>query len=224
MDDVTLHCVTWLWGRKYGLGDIAKLRAGLERNIAAPFRFFVVRPQAEDQHLTAINGCFARLRLFDPAWQELNGIRAGDRIVCIDLDVVVTGPLDAIFDHDDPFAILQGANAVNPCPYNGSLWQLRAGYRPDVWSDFTREAAARVPHWEFPDDQAWMHSKLSGAARWKVGPSSGIYGYQKPAWPGGDGLPADARLVVFPGWRSPEKFKHLAWVKQHWVEGAARVS
>jgi hypothetical protein len=69
-----------------------------------------------------VPGCFARSALFDPEWQARHGIEPGDRFVCLDLDLIVTGPLDGLFDRPEPFAILQGVNASNPCPYNGSVW------------------------------------------------------------------------------------------------------
>jgi hypothetical protein len=207
---------TWLWGDKYPVRYVDRLRAGVARHLKQPYRFDVWRPQPEDEYLTIMRGCFARLRVFDPAWQQHAGIETGDRVVCLDLDSVVTGGLDPLFDRDDPFVVLTGANASNPCPYNGSVWMLRAGHRPDVWHDFSLEAAARVPFYQFPDDQAWMAHKLPGVAGWPAGPASGVYAFKKPGWPKGDALPADARLVVFPGWRDPQKFTHLPWIKEHW--------
>lgn len=234
-----LIVVTYLWGNKYGAEDVRKLAAGLRRHMQEPYTFVLVSDDLvrrgfdhqlpdgcnavwsipeQDRPLTEIPGCFARLRLFDPDWQQAHDIVDGDRIVSMDLDNVITGDLYPPFHRPEPFLILKGANAVNPCPYNGSVWMLRAGYRPDVWADFSIEAASKVPFYApaYPDDQSWFHHKMPNAAGWNVGPQSGIYGFQKPGWPGGDDLPKDARLVAFFGWRSPEKFKHLNWVQEHW--------
>lgn len=235
-----LTVVSWLWGDKYGESDVAKLRRGLKTHLQQEHRFVLISDRGpsyadhlaiplHDYPLLRTKGCFARLRLFDPGFQKW--FKSTDRIVCIDLDVVVTGPLDPLFNRAENFVILHGANAVNPCPVNGSLWMLRPGYRPDVWSDFSLEAAQKVPFFEFPDDQGWMHHKIPNAAAWHVGSRSGVYAFMKPGWPIvtrteidkpgqqklDGGLPGDARLVVFPGWRSPEKFKHLSWVKESWV-------
>lgn len=180
------------------------------------YRFAVFGPQAEDVYLTETKGCFCRLRMFDPAWQETNGIKAGDRIVCIDLDVVVTGPLDELFDRPEDFVILKGANSANPCPYNGSLQMLRAGKHSDVWSDFSLEAARKVPWFSFPDDQSWLAARVPDAAGWKAGSESGVYAFQKPGWPTGEALPSDAKIVAFPGWRDPSKFTRLDWVQENW--------
>lgn len=220
---------TFLWGDKYGVSDVAKLARGVRRHLSEPYRFIcltddILREPIEgvdyqpipNKDLLNIPGCFARLCLFDPHWQFIRDIGEGERIVCIDLDTVITGDLFPLFNRDNPFLILTGANAANPCPYNGSLWLLHAGYRPDVWSDFTLEKANAAGFYSFPDDQGWMAHKIPGVAGWPAGSRSGVYAFKKPAWPKGDDLPADARMVVFPGWRRPARFTDLEWVREHW--------
>lgn len=223
-----LTVVTWLWGTKYSADYPRRLVRNLRRHLDQPFHFVFVTDQPDsvggadkvsipNPELIKVKGCFARLRMFDPEWQKQIDVHEGDRVVCIDLDVIPTGNLDVLFNRPEPFLILQGANASNPCPYNGSLWMFRAGYRPDVWTDFSLKAAAHTKFYEFPDDQGWFAHKLPGEAGWKVGSPSGVYAFHKPGWPKGDDLPADARMVVFPGWRDPSKFTHLPWVKEHWL-------
>jgi len=223
-----LTIATWCWGLKYDHNYVAKLAAGVRRNVGLPHRFVVVtdnltlgryaddawRIAAQDLFLTSHPGCLARLRMFDPVWQMEHGIAAGDRLVCIDLDAIVTGTLDPLFDRDDDFTILQGVNSANPNPYNGSIFMLRGGVHPEVWRDFSLEAVRKVPHFTIPDDQAWFHHKMPHAGAW--GPYDGVYGFGKPGWPKGDELPTGARLVAFPGHRDPSKFTHLGWVREHW--------
>jgi hypothetical protein len=121
-----------------------------------------------------------------------------------------------LFDRPESFVILQGANSANPNPFNGSVFMLRAGEHADVWSEFSVDAAGKVPFYAFPDDQAWFHARMPNAAGWKVGAASGVYAMGKPGWPNGTSLPRDARLVVFPGHRDPSQFTHLDWVREHW--------
>jgi hypothetical protein len=221
-----LTIVTWLWGTKYGADDVRKLQAGLRRHLKQPHRFLCMTERHRkirtggiefrwitDLELTRERGCFARLRMFDPHWQREHGI--DERVVCLDLDVVLTGRLDPVFDRPEPFVILQGANAINPCPFNGSLWMLRAGCHPELWRDFSLERAAAVPFFEFPDDQGWFWHKVPDAAGWRCG-SGGVYAFQKPGWPRGTSLPRDARIVVFPGYRSPSRYCTLGWVQDNW--------
>lgn len=226
---MALTICTWLWGNKYSTVDVAKLVHGLQRHLKQHYRFFVVTDKPGewskdlvgvtallpilDKNLLRFKGCLARLRMFDPDWQAS---LVSDRIVCIDLDTVIVGPLDPLFDRPEPFVILQKVHSGNPCPYNGSLWMLRAGYRPDVWKSFSLEAADKIPRYEFPDDQGWMAHKIPGAAAWTPS-DDGVYAFEKPGWPKDGKLPHDARMVVFPGWRSPQQFKHLPWIKKNWI-------
>lgn len=218
--------VTYLWGSKYSIDHVTRLRNGVARNMKADHRFALVSddgreadgceswriPEA-DLSLTEIPGCFARLRLFDPDYLEAH---KAERVVVLDLDSVITGPLDDLFERPESFLIFQGANAANPCPYNGSTWMLRRGYRPDVWSEFSVEAASKVPFYKFPEDQAWLAHKLPGAHGWKAG-QDGMYAFNKPGWPGGYELPVDARIVTFVAGHDPSHFTNLNWVRRHWL-------
>lgn len=204
---------TWLWGSKYPGFYVTRLADSLRRHMKGRYQFQIFRPGPDDGPL--LPGCLVRLKMFSPEWQKAHGIPPNCRIVCMDLDLVITGPLDPLFDRDDPFTILQGVNAANPCPYNGSLLMLRSGYRPDVWEDFSLEKAKKIPFYSFPDDQAWLADMLPGAAAY--GPSDGVYGFRKPGWTTGDELPNNARVVSFFGSRDPAQFLHLPWVRKHWA-------
>jgi hypothetical protein len=228
-----LSVCTWLWGDKFGTDDVARLAAGVRRNLRQQHRFICFADRAVeienvecgqiiDLPLTRVRGCFARLRLFDPVWQQ--GWFGGP-IVSIDLDTVITGPLDPLFDRPEPFVIMQKGNAANPCPFNGALMLLRPGAHPEVWTRFSFQEAKRVPFYEFPDDQGWLWHMLPRAAGWVCGPSSGVYVFRKPGWPqqGSEQLPDGARLVTFNGKRSPAQFAHLDWVCRNWIEVVDRV-
>lgn len=230
MEELTIS--TWLWGEKYGQSDVAKLYSGLHRHVKQKFRFIlfsskpcnppgVERQPIVDWGLTEVDGCFARLRMYDPEFQFRHKING--RFVCIDLDTVITGHLDPVFDRPEPFLILQGANSENPCPYTGALQMVRTGAYPELWSDFnihdathSKWRAKEIPFYKFPDDQGWIAHKIPDAAGWKAG-IDGVYAFQKPGWPGGIYLPRDARLVTFNGWRSPRKFQTLDWIQRNWV-------
>lgn len=222
-----LTVITWLWGDKYGPDYVEKLAAGVRRHLVQRHRFFcltererkvkfsagIERHAIKDPILLAEKGCFARLRMFDPGWQ--GNRRIDDRMVCIDLDNVIVGPLDHLFNRRDPFTILQGVNTSNPCPFNGSMMMLQAGAHPEVWTDFSLRAAYRLPYHDFPDDQGWLYHKVPKAAAWT--PADGVYAFEKTGWPKGEALPANARVVAFPGWRDPSAFSsRLPWVAENW--------
>ncbi len=222
-----LIVASWLWGTKWGVDYSQKLFAGLRRNIKQDYRTVLISDRhpadsgadmvcqipAEDYPLLDRLGCLARMRIFSKEMQEQMGAVKGDRIVNIDVDAVITGNIDPLFNGDDEFRILQHINSTNPNPYNGSLWQFRAGERHDVWDEFSLEAAFKVKYHAIPDDQGWLWSRFPNAAAYTR--EDGVYGFKKRGWETGKELPANARVVVFPG-RSPEKYKELDWVERHW--------
>ena len=163
-----LTIATWIWGNKYPGHYLARLKQGIKDHLAQNFRWLVFTPMEGDEHL--LPGCFVRLRMFSPAWQRAHQIREGTRLVCLDLDVVITGRLDPLFDRDDDFLILKGCNAANPCPFNGSIMMLRAGAHPEIWQEFSLEAAQAIPYYQFPGrpgldlSQAAARQRLDGRA------------------------------------------------------------
>jgi hypothetical protein len=233
---MALDVITWMWGDKYGMRDVVRLFKAVKSNLNLDHRFHVFS-DPEYQHLETAYGikahkiedpnlmdrsCYCRLRMFDPRWQQRHGMHG--TIVSLDLDVVITGALDPLFTTANTFMILQGANAVNPNPFNASVMLLQSGYHTDVWDSFSVKKASTVPYHEFPDDQGWIWHKLPNAAGWPVG-KSGIYAFQKPGWPGWpkgghDALPVNARLVSFIGRRKPEQYTALPWVRKFWSEAA----
>ena len=229
-----LNVVTWFWGKKYSPEYVHRLVRGLRRHLDQPHRFMVITDQPrllpeyechdiDDWELLQVKGCFARLRMFDPEWQGRLRL-LGKRIVCIDLDTVITGPLDPLFNRAEPFVILHGANAANPCPYTACIFLFQSGAHPELWNDFSLEAVAKIPRYEFPDDQGWMHFKAPDAAAWHVGDKSGIWSFRKRNWPPDDRLPNGTRMVVFPGARDPSQFAaQLPWIREHWGTAHGRL-
>lgn len=230
MPSPALTVVTFLWGTRYPSEYVDRLSNGLWQNLNVPYRFVCItdrgirfgpmvhyQTRLPNPELTKVPGCFARLRLFDPSFQWELGCRTGDRILVLDLDLVVTGRLDPLLDRDEEFVILQGVNSpTHPCRFNGSVWLTTAGYRPNVWHDFSLEAAAQIPKAEFSDDQGWLEHKLGDVAGAYTA-DDGVYAFQKTGWPGGTDLPSNSRIIAFPGKRDPSQFANLPWVKTHWI-------
>lgn len=215
-----------MWGNKYKPEDVFRLGVQVQKHFKKTqtrFTVFTDREYPELPYSRLIKDrdlcdrhCFCRLRMFDPEWQKQNGFEGW--LASLDLDLVITGPLDDVFKPRADFMILQGVNAVNPNPFNASLMLLRTGTHAQVWNDFSLEAAQTIRHHEFPDDQGWIWHKLPNAQGWQVGHASGIYGFQKPGWPGGFQLPVGARIVSFIGKRKPQMYIGLPWVKANWVD------
>lgn len=151
--------------------------------IAPPREFEDVRIPTWKDHRPQ---CFRRLAMFRHDAAAL----FGERIICMDLDCVVSGPLDPLFAGGEDFRMFKGTVAARP--YNGSLMMLRAGARAQVYERFTPEGAVEAGKRFLGSDQAWI---------------SHILGPNEAVWDAADGvdwwrpgMTGDrAPLLFFPG-------------------------
>lgn len=228
--------VTYLWNQPgyhttYSAEHVNALQSMLARHYASQFRFFCVTrhprglaptvsvvpdvedfPELQNPHGLAYPSCYRRLRLFSAAASETFGMR----IVALDLDVVITGPVTKLFDRDDDFVAWQDPD--RPTDYNCSLMMLTAGARSRVWSTFDPTESPRIAKQagRKGSDQAWVSYCLGRKeATWSR--RDGVYSFPRTNGITYD-LPADARVVVFHGRVKPwsEQAQLIPWVREHY--------
>lgn len=98
--------------------------------------------------------CYRRLSMFRRDAAEI----FGERFVCMDIDCVVTGHLDTLFDRPEDLVLFKGTSRTRP--YNGSMMLIRAGCRPHVFDDFDQAAAIESGALYCGSDQAWLAHRL----------------------------------------------------------------
>jgi hypothetical protein len=106
--------------------------------------------------------------------------------------------------------------------YCGSLWMLRTGTRPHVWTTFDAKTSPQIAARAGArgSDQGWMRYALGPhEATW--GRKDGVYSYRKDLAKHGRGLPPDARVVAFHGKEDPWGYRcqQVGWIKQHYPTG-----
>lgn len=170
--------------------------------------------------------CYRRLMLFHPDAAEVFG---AERFVSMDLDCVVTGNLDRLWDNDCPFVMFKGTS--NSRPYNGSMIQMDAGARPEVYERFARDpqGVAEAARRKFiGSDQAVISHVLGpGEERWSARDGVEAYGGGFLRRHGGQPhrvrLGEDTRIVFFPGRTKPwDLLDRVAFVNDHWHDGVPR--
>jgi hypothetical protein len=132
--------------------------------------------------------CFRRLVMF----RRDAAKTFGRRFVSMDLDCVVGGQLDPVFDRPEDLVLLKGTAPDRP--YNGSMALILAGCRPQVYDRFD-QAGADISGEKFVgSDQAWLAHCLGwGEKTWSE--RDGVFAYG-PLWAQ---MPGRARLLFFPG-------------------------
>lgn len=230
--------VTWRWPphdgyrSKYGPETINTLAAMVRRNYGRPHRFVCVTddtrgidprieviPDFKDfTHLQSPHGpknpaCYRRLRMFHP---EI-ATHFGSRFVSMDLDMVIVGDLVPLWDRPEDI-VLYGDTGPRS-HYNGSMILLKAGSRPQVWTEFDPQEsprlAKRANFWG--SDQGWLSYKLGKReARW--GKADGVYSYRNDIAPKNGILPENAIVAVFHGGTDPwhPRAQLLPWVSQNY--------
>jgi hypothetical protein len=228
-----LSVVTWLWDDpnyrwnghfRYGADHVRRLRASVARNLSMPHRFVLVTDQPDSDYGPGVEivplwndfardgGCYRRLKAFDRETAQ----RLGERFVWLDLDTVIMGPLDSLFNRDEPFVAWRDVNP--PTPYCGSMIMMNAGARQQVWDQFIADpnaARARAQRY-IGTDQAWIGECL-GTREPTWGPEDGVYNFKKEV--ANRGLPDNARIVFFTGPVDPSQAeiqRRHPWVLEHW--------
>jgi hypothetical protein len=163
-------------------------------------------------------GCYERLKAFDPA----TAAQFGARFVSLDLDTVIVGDLTPLWDRPDPFVVwhLRMGHRTNGHKgiYNGSMWLMDAGARPDVWTRFKgrRSALEAYRAGQHGSDQGWMQYVLGAdVPHWDQ--ADGVYSYKYDLLAHHHGhLPANARVVFFHGKPDPwdRELEPTAWVRE----------
>jgi hypothetical protein len=161
----------------------------------------------------------------------------GDRLLQLDVDVVLTDDITPLVDRPDPLVIWKSestrrANRPHGWAYNATVLLLTPGARADVWDryradPFGVESAANADGWDVPtcSDQAIATYLLKDGpvAYWTA--DDGIHSYRAFAGPDGmkdTGLPPGCRIVSFHG-RSgarhpgaPDLQARSPWIREHW--------
>lgn len=233
-----LGVVCWRWRppagyrSTFGPQTVNTLRRMVKRHLSIPHRFFCVTddPKGIDKEVEIVPlwndfadvpsphgrgnpSCYRRLKMFSAGAASM----FGPRFVSLDLDCVVTGSLDPLFDRPEDIVLWGDTNPTTP--YNGSMILLRAGSRTKVWDEFDPQTSPRkaAALGYFGSDQAWIGAAL-GPNEPKWSKADGVYSYRCDLR-GKHDLPEGARLVIFHGqhdpWARDVQQRH-AWVREHY--------
>lgn len=201
----------------YGVENVNQLKRAVDARLSLPHEFVVVtqperflgfdpdiRVVPIDESLIRDGKRWPKLMVFRPDAGEL----IGKRILMLDLDADVCGPLDALAGRPEDFV---GWRNPNPAPrhtvLNSSIVLLTAGARPQVWRSFNIDEATAFAKADRRggSDQAHVSRILGdGEAMWTE--ADGVY------WARTRPAGSAARIVFHAGWDKPERFAAMLTV------------
>ncbi len=199
----TIVCVKA--GTKYGPVYVNRLAAMARRHTARPLRVVCFTDdtrgldadiEAQPLPVDGLTGWWNKVALFGETLPGVTG-----RVLYLDLDVVITGPLDSLLDHPGKFVIMDNGYVPG---FNSSVMLFDVGAQAYVWQQFSVAETERIE-----GDQDWMALTIPDAELW---PEEWCVTYRLRA---AEGPPRDTKVVVFSGRPNPDEYP-APWIRDYW--------
>lgn len=156
--------------------------------------------------------CYRRLFL----WSEQAKEYFPNKVLCIDLDMVLTDDVTPLWHREEPF-VLWADQLNKTTPYNGAMQLITPGLRSDVFDTFNPEISPRqtIAAGLFGTDQAWISLCLgAGYPRWSA--ADGALSWRVHCRMFKE-LPKGARVVNFHGNEDPWTLApRVPWIREHY--------
>ena len=158
--------VCFRWGTLYPEVSVERLYRSVKKHFPLPFDFhcFTDRPLEVDaaiqQHELPLGkpffGNWNKERIFSRGFL---GLAEGSFIICLDLDIVITGDLQFLVEQqpDEPLIMASSANPKREGGGHGSVIRTRSGELPFLWEDLLAadyESLKKEIGWE--GEQSWI--------------------------------------------------------------------
>jgi hypothetical protein len=129
-------------------------------------------------------GWWAKISLFEPG-------RFEGRVLYLDLDVTVVGPLDDLVAFDEPFVIMKDAFRMG---FNSSVMAWDAGAADHIYLEYLDRGEPKVKG----GDQSWVFQQRPSA---RLFPRQWCQSFKQACIRGG--FQPDMRVCIFHGWPKP---------------------
>ena len=214
-----IHCICIKFGTKYSAEYVNKLFRGIIRNTSKEFLFTCFTDNTNGLDIVdarplplSRNDWFAKIGLYNKELYNEN-----DQIFYFDLDTVIVGNLDEIFEYSGNFMILRDFYRRNG--YGSGLMS----WRPDAVDHMAKNyRGQRCPH----GDQGWCEQQYKNADIWQEKYPEKVISYKvhikgngrvRPGWTQHGGSLNTASIVCFHGRPWPHDVRTESWMVEHWI-------
>ena len=177
-------------GTKYSYDYVEKLERGLHRHTTYDFDF----------------DCITRSK-YPGWWAKMELFPAKERTIYLDLDVIILGNIDFLFEYKGPFCIMKNFGGV----YNSSVMSIAPGFGEEMKKDFVAESSL-IMRYLYYGDQDYFEAKIPDADTWPV---DKVVSYKQNYC--GEMGPQGASIVICHGEPKPPELLYLPWVKEAWI-------
>ena len=217
-----IHVICTKWGIMYPSEYVNKLFKGIQRNTTKEFSFTcfteisngIEHPEIKVEPLPNYTGdWYSKIGLYNKDLYSKD-----DQIFYFDLDTVITGSLDEIFDYKGNFIILK--DPYNNDKYGSGLMSWQPEAVAHMWDNY------KVGYKHPRGDQAWCEEQYPGADLWQDFFPNKIISYKanirdsarpKRSYQTQDKGNLDtASIVYFHGKPRPHEVRNLEWMIKNW--------
>ena len=229
------------WGTKYPADYVNRLYSMVARNLNRPFRFICLTDDARDLaagveafplpelsiDLAGPERGWNKLAVFSQQLFDIEG-----QVLCLDLDLIITGSLDELFDHPGDVMIIRDWLKKDGTG-NSSVYRFTVGSHPEVLAEFERSFTTIKT--TYRNEQEYLSSALLDQGALDYWPDHWCRSFKRHCIKPlslfiarDTEVPDDARVIVFHGKPDPHeaiagvrgkwyrRFKPADWIAQHW--------
>lgn len=203
---------------------INRLYHGICRNLNLPFKFTCFLQEGVDKKnidpgvnvdyfdSPSWKGCLPKLKAFDHS----NGFK--NRVIVLDLDLVITGNLDQMFSYNGRFMTREGFKGFNKGLSGGDIVFFQAKTMPfwDVLKEHTKRTEEITGGRERFIYRQFF--KKIGMDFLQTKYPNQIFSYKRHVRRAGGKLSPNCRIVSCHGRPRPHEIKE-PWIKEHWING-----
>ena len=229
------------WGTKYAADYVNTLYSMVARNLSREFRFVCLTEDAEglDSRIEvfplpeiAVNldgpeRGWNKLSVFSQSLYDLKG-----KVLCLDLDLIITGSLDDLFDCPGEVMIIKDWIKKDGTG-NSSVYRFEVGAHPEILAEFEQgfEQIKQIHR----NEQEYLSAMLMKKNALVYWPDSWCRSFKRHCIKPFSlfvaretEMPEDTRVLVFHGKPDPHeavagvsgkwyrRFKPATWVAKHW--------
>ncbi|MBO3760965.1 hypothetical protein J5J09_14490 [Ciceribacter sp. L1K22] len=225
----TIVCMKW--GTRYPGDYVNRLWSMIKRNTRRPTRLVCFTEDATGidpaVHVFPLPEINIPAKIAWKPWRKISLWQApladleGD-VLFLDLDVVITGPLDDFFDYkpDKTFCIAENWTQPGKGIGNTSVYRWRVGTNTHIFDDFNRDA--ETPFAKYGISQRYVSGSVDSMTYWPAEWCVSFKHTLLPKWPMNffkvAPLPPATRVVAFTGKPDPDEAEIGVWPASAWYK------
>ncbi len=225
------------WGTRYGADYANRLYSMVSRHCTQPFQLVCftddtsgLNPAIDARPLPPFAGVPEHLankpwRKLSLWQQNLGPDLTGRDALVLDLDLVITGPLDDFFTyHPGKYAVIENPTKRGKNIGNTSVFRFTVGKYPEICERFLNNPE-KLYREEFRIEQEYISATLHPRGEQVFWPRTWVPSFKEdllPCWPVRlwkvTNLPQEARIVIFHGKPDPDEARDGKWPAKAWYK------